>query len=277
MKRVAILAAGVLALPFVSQAALVTAGELTADMRGTDLNAGSTTWNNNDTTGDSLGNFTTFGGGNVNVASIGGHQALYVAGDGANSLNSANVTPSSMLGSSDGSVEAWLYVPAFLADNTVVAWGSNDSSGQHARTFRYADGGAYNSGMFSAWYQDKNWDEASDLIADEWVHVAWVVSDSGSTVKGYVNGVLETTETLSPTLDTTTASGVSIGARNWGSGSDAYTAYIADLRIHTGSLSDADVLNNYNEGMYAIPEPATLGLLGIFGAGAFIVRRRFML
>ena len=240
-----------LTLPVNAFGAFITAGELTVDLRGYTLSAGATTWSNQETSGDSLGDFSPNGGGSLNVSSIGGYQALYVGGDGNNALKSINVTPASMLGSSDGSVEAWVYIPgSFVADNSVVGWGSNDSSGAHYRGFRYAAAGSYNSGLFSAWYQDKSWDEEADLIADQWVHVAWVVSGNGTNLKGYVNGVLETEVALSPILDTATTSGISIGSRNWSDGSDAFRGYIADLRIHTGILSDADVLNNFSEGIF---------------------------
>ena len=230
-----------------SQGAIHIAGELTADMRGYLLDAESSTWINQDVDGDTLGDFTA-NAGNVNVTNMAGHLALAVLGDGNHALQSGTA-PASMLGNHDATVEAWLYVPApFVADNTVVGYGSNDSSGQHARSYRYAASGSYNSGLFSAWYQDKKWDEDSDLIPTNWVHVAWVVSAGGGTIKGYVNGVLETTETLSPTLDTQSST-VSIGSRNGGTSADAYKGYVADLRIHTGVLPDAYIYSNYVEGV----------------------------
>ena len=230
-----------------SQGEIHIAGELTADMRGYLLDAESSIWTNQDTDGDTLGSFNA-NSGNVNVTNLAGHLALAVEGNGDHALES-RTAPTSMLGNHDATVEAWLYVPApFQADNTVLGYGSNDSSGQHARCYRYAAAGSYNSGMFSAWYQDKKWDEDSDLIATNWVYVAWVVSADGGIVKGYVNGVQESIATLSPTLDTQSST-VSIGSRNGGSGSDPFRGYIADLRIHTGALPDEYVYSNYVEGV----------------------------
>ena len=98
MKRLAILTAAAICLPMATRAQLITAGELTVDLRGADLSSSSTTWANQSLSLESVGNFHTQGGGNLNVASIGGYQGLFVNGSGANSVNSALHPSASMLG-----------------------------------------------------------------------------------------------------------------------------------------------------------------------------------
>ena len=60
------------------------------------------------------------------------------------------------------------------------------------------------------------------------------------------------------------------------------TAWIADggyanfrLKINTGNASAGSQLDNFSVSMEVIPEPATIGLLGIASSGLLVLRRRF--
>ena len=60
------------------------------------------------------------------------------------------------------------------------------------------------------------------------------------------------------------------------------TAWIADggyanfrLKINTGNNSAGSQLDNFVVSMDVIPEPATMGLLGIAGSGLLVLRKRF--
>lgn len=59
-------------------------------------------------------------------------------------------------------------------------------------------------------------------------------------------------------------------------GASGFEGIIDDLRFYNHSLSDAEIADLYNAGVAAIPEPATLGMIG---AGAFLVLavRRMMI
>jgi hypothetical protein len=87
---------------------MITAGEIVVDMRATNLDTNSTTWLNMSTSLDPGGDFTTNNALFLNVATIGGYQALNVGGSGANAVKAALTSPASLLGSSVGSVEAWV-------------------------------------------------------------------------------------------------------------------------------------------------------------------------
>ena len=85
---------------------------------------------------------------------------------------------------------------------------------------------------------------------------------------------------------------VGIGADDIGGGINTFsegiggningTAWIADggyanirLKINTGNSGASSQLDNFVVSMDVIPEPATMGLLGIAGSGLLVLRRRF--
>lgn len=239
-----------------TQAAVIVAGELIADLRAVDLDANSTTWTNRDTAGDSVGNFTAKVG-NLSVASVGGvDKALYVNQSVDNSVLSSGTVPASVTGNSTRSVEAWIYAEGLRNSQGVVSWG-NPSNDAFSR-FTYANGG---NGLLSAWFNDTGW-EGATLPTGEWVHVAWTYD--GDLTRGYINGSLIAAPDQ-PTLNTTSTT-VTIGASRPGADADPFQGYIADVRIHTEVLSDNDVANNYAEGL-TIPEPSAILLLGLALAG----------
>jgi len=71
----------------------------------------------------------------------------------------------------------------------------------------------------------------SQITTNTWNHVAWTY-DGSATSKMWINGVLDTTVTLSPSADN--ANPITIGA--WGlNGSEYFNGYITDVRIVKGS------------------------------------------
>ena len=71
----------------------------------------------------------------------------------------------------------------------------------------------------------------SQIATNTWNHVAWTY-DGSATSKMWINGVLDTTVTLSPSADN--ANPITIGA--WGlNGSEYFNGYITDVRIVKGS------------------------------------------
>jgi pectin methylesterase-like acyl-CoA thioesterase len=240
-----------LLFPTATRGAVNVAGELVVDLRVMDLAPGATTWTNRDLTGNTVGNFTAVAGGALNVASVGGvTKSLYVPGAAAQSIKSALTTPAVLEGNNTRSVEAWIYAASTPAGATVVAWGN---SGNHQMSsFRYDDA---SNGMFSGWFNDAGWG-ATTLPLGAWTHVVWTYD--GSAMRGYVNGVLKSTATLADALATIDAN-VCVGAGRNGT-VDAFDGYIADVRVHTGVLSAADVTNNYSQGIYFTP-PSVTGLV----------------
>jgi len=248
-----------LALSPMTQGALTTAGELVVDLRAHTLNASATTWTNQDASGDTVGNFSTYGGGNLNVASVGGvSKALHVNNAINNAVISAVATPASIEGNNTRSVEAWIYANGTGGSSTPVGWGASGNGAMSS--FRYT--GNTGNGLFSGWFIDAGWGGAS-LPAGEWIHVAWTYD--GMSVRGYTNGILANAVDLSglsyhPLV--TSHKVLCVGSGREGV-TDPFDGYVADVRVHTGVLSDADVLNNYHEGIYVAGAEAP----GITGLG----------
>lgn len=245
-----------------ASAAITVAGELIADLRPGDLSASSAIWGNQSVSGDSVGDFSKNSAGNLNVVTVDSRTALYINDSVDNSVTSASTIPISLGGNSSRSAEAWLYADALDGSQGVVSWGTTGND-EFSR-FTYAGGG---NGLLSAWFNDVGWDGAT-LPTGEWVHVAWTYDGSDDTVKGYINGDLVQTTTMPNTLATGT-SPIHVGQSR--PGADPFNGYISEVRVHSGLLSDGDVMNNYIEG---IPEPSTLALVGLGGLLGFRRRRR---
>lgn len=227
--------------PVASQSALVTAGELVVDLRAYTLNASSTTWTNQDDTGNTVGNFTTKGGGNLNVASIGGiTKSLLVDTVVNNAVLSAANAPAALLGNSTRSVEVWVYATAVTATSATVGWGTSGTGQQSSCD--YNTGG---NGMFAGYSMDTGWNGTP--ITGSWVYVVYTYD--GTTVKGYTNGVLNKSAALGPL--STAAAKLGVGAARAAS-ADPFKGYIADVRVHTGVLSASDIANNYSQGIQSI-------------------------
>lgn len=239
----------ILVLPVRTVEAITIAGELVVDLRGVDLEGSSNTWINQDTTGDTVGDFVTKDMENVNIATDIGDGtttapfSLYVPQNPNKAVLSSLETPASLEGNSTRTVEAWINAVTTPGGATVAGWGTSGNS--MMSSFRYSGGG---NGLFSGWFIDSGWDGAT-LPTNEWVHVAYTWD--GTSATGYINGSQVATADLSgnenyPLATAHAFLGVGAG-RN--AGTDAFNGYIADVRVHTGVLSSADVMNNYSEGI----------------------------
>lgn len=120
-----------------------------------------------------------------------------------------------------------------------------------------------NSGGFSvlAWDQDSGTSTINanpgGFVATDWNHVA--VEVNGATLDIYVNGGLVNSATLAGGgLNATTSKTTTYLAQRYTGGS-RFTGAIDEFRIST------------------IPEPATLGLVAVFGGGILFIRRRLAL
>ena len=236
-----------------AQAEIITAGELIVDLCNTNLVMGTNCWHNLATSTNSVGDFFTKGGGNLNIVpsfSDGtvAANAIYINGASDNTVVSALQTPGMIESNGTRSVEAWIYVDQFVSQTT-VGWGSTAKGGYCG--FRYDNRG--DNGMWSGWYVDAGWDLSNGTgPLSEWVHVAYTYD--GTTMAGYINGYRVDSKSLSEETYyplTTTHTKLSVGAGVEGT-RDVFMGYIADVRVHSGVLSAADVLNNYQEGMVTV-------------------------
>lgn len=239
-----------------TRAALVTAGELIVDLRGADLVPGATNWMNHADSTNSVGDFMQLDQGMLNVVPVVGDgtnyaKALNVDGLLGNSVVSALATPAVLESNSTRSVEAWIYAAGLPNESTVVGWGN--SGNQMMCSFRYHNGG---NGMFSGWYADAGW--TGTLPVGYWTYVVWTFD--GAQASGYINGMPAGTSSIGTLL--TSHNKLCIGSGRDG-GNGPFDGYIADVRVHTGVLSDTDIANNYAEGIIDPPtslEPVIDGL-----------------
>lgn len=232
-----------LAAPRRVDAVIFTAGELLVDLKVDDLVSDSTTWINQAVGPNNVGDFIDADGTNLNLGfDIGGVPvSLAIVDVDANAVISEFNTPSTVQGNGKRSVEAWLYSEDNTGSQGVVSWGAAGADDSMSR-FSYNTGG---NGLLSAWFNDTGWSNSADLLTNEWVHVAWTYD--GNITRGYINGELKT-EVSQPGFLTTAASPITVGARP-GAGNDGLKGYIADVRVHTGVLNDAQVLANFEEGI----------------------------
>ena len=118
----------------------------------------------------------------------------------------------------------------------------------------------------SSWFQSAStYDSASLVQIDEWQHVAMVVDSTTYAI--YINGQVQTSGSL-PTGgegpywfsgDPTT------GNRTLG---DGFRGWIDEFRISDEALLPSQFLNA------SIPEPGTIGLLGLGGLAVWLKRRK---
>ena len=238
-------AAGLLAGPSVAGAALITAGELVVDLRGYTLNANAATWTNQDSTGATVGNFSKVGAGNLNLGTIGDYTALYVNQDANSAVMSASMTPAALEGNNSRSVEIWVYAESiYNTQQDPLGWGIR-ATGQWA-AYRY--GNNTGNGAHSGWFGGDAGFASGTPPIGSWTYIAYTYNGSTTNFVTYVNGAFNKSTTFAAAMATAHNS---LYVGNAPSGLP-FDGYIADVRVHTGVLSAADVLNNYNQGIQTL-------------------------
>jgi len=155
--------------------------------------------------------------------------------DGVNDQVNTNVSISSMMSSSAGTMSLW------MKPNTTVASNAN-SFNLPAVIADTAGFSAINIGTVTGqgnkiWLY--NWDGNEDRVgvdytAGEWIHVAWV--NDGGTLRSYVNGVASTTVATGSTSNMT---GLMRLGRNYQS--VFYSGLTDDVRIFNRVLTPTEV------------------------------------
>ena len=110
--------------------------------------------------------------------------------------------------------------------------------------FAISEGGTGHGGVAGGMYYyggaNANAISTIALDIDRWYHVCFVCTTSTKEVKTYINGALDSTNTVTDTLRD---GFVKIG---WNGGAWYITGDIAHYAMYTKKLSDAEVLQNYN-------------------------------
>ncbi|MDA3926248.1 MAG: PA14 domain-containing protein [Kiritimatiellae bacterium] len=219
----------------------IDASSLSALTDGSKVNS----WTNTGTLG---GEFVpaVVGEGALYQASVGGTPAVTFAASADSVMTSAITPPDSILSNKIWSVELWVLNPTLQSPEDQLVWTDRGSwigvaNGQ-CMEFRYcADA---NNAVEHYSTPNIPW-SGSPPLAGIWHHIA-VTRDTNGTERLYADGVLRTTKTVVLNLrggSTFKLGGVrDIGANNW---KMLFSGAIAKARVHDGTLSEAQVIENY--------------------------------
>lgn len=223
-----------------------TAGTLYVDLRASDASAGAATWVNNGT----LGHFTRTGSptattvASIPAVSFNGSNQAYISGSN---------TVADLEGSSDRSIEVWVYNPSVSDEESMVSWAYRGTT-RCDMSFNFGSASTYNAATH--WGDDTAWGTLPS--AGAWHHLAYTY-DGNVTAKVYLDGILSTTTTLSGTLSTFATQPINIACQrnNAVSGgvslSKYFSGYINSVRVHGGVLTPAQIAANYSLGPYGAP------------------------
>lgn len=246
------------------------AGNLVVDLYASDYAAATRTWNNrapasSGAASASNGDFVASGGSTSwpALATVGGVPAVVfnVSADGtADYLTSqSSWFPPGIYGSSEFTVEAWVYQGRSQDENPVLQWGPRSAP---ACTSAFVSMGAHPTwGAGGHWDCDLPWATSpSTAVVPQfangwsprpyrWHHAVWSSTGGGvtGTLSVYLNGALVTSMSGKPVNIQRNPSGVVLGAYIDTAGAVTLGASLAlsRLRMHDGTLSAADVATNY--------------------------------
>lgn len=231
-----------------TNATVQVAGDLIVNLQAQDLNSSTKVWTNRTSNSQSVGNFTTEGGGNLNMATLmwnsNSVNTLYVNGIAGNTLYSASNAPSEILGAGSVSVELWIHANQITNNSDILNYGYQDGSTHSSdRNFTYDTG----ENGFSGYFADVGWGSIKPT-AGAWEYVAYTYN--GSTVNLYVNGVADGSGNVAlNTLPTPIELGYfSFNSANSTQVINPFTGYIACARVESGVLTPNDIITNYTLG-----------------------------
>ncbi len=232
--------------------ALETAGSLIVKL---DMSNLSTTtdgayigsWTNQATGDDAVGNFEpcTAGKGAKYVADAGGRPGVYFGGSGDYAMECASELPATVIGSGDWSAEAWIYTPTLLASKTYFTW-TRRGGGNQLIEMRYGtDGG----NAIEHHSNNIGWGGTIPPASD-WHHIA-ITRDASGNENLYVDGFRVNGKDNYTALNIRDNGRFTLGGTKADNGNFdgglLYTGYIGAIRVHSGTLTAAQVLANYNE------------------------------
>jgi hypothetical protein len=245
-------------------------GDLIVNLQATDLNSSGAIWTNRTSNPYSVGNFTTLGGGLLNVVAVpwNGHtvNTLFVNSIGNNSVQSALASPAEINADSPVSVEAWVKPVSVSPKRAIVNYGYQGGSGSPVedREFSFDSGG---SGVISGDFGNLDTGWTTPPNTNVWHYLAYTWN--GSTLTAYLDGVQNVQRNVGAickTVQTFMQIGSGIGGTGVNGGNDVADDYIACARVESGVLTAGDVAANFAVGPLGTPVAATpAGLAAVAG------------
>lgn len=250
---------GLLLAVFISSAsAIEKAGDLIVDVDASTYEVGSGTWTNAGT----YSSFTAVG--EPGLMTIGDSPAVIF--DGSTAFVGSEAAPESITAFETRSIEAWVFNPSIVGEETVVSWGKRGGPDGSNMAFNYGNHGNFGAvGHWGGGTYDVGWVDNDFTFgapeAYKWHHLAYVFDES--TTRVYADGVLqneEDTVSLFGDLSTHEDTAIAIAAQWLGGASlDSLgdpallepglrgALGIGRLRVHSGVLEDTQIEANYNE------------------------------
>jgi hypothetical protein len=247
-KRSRYLVSFVLVLSLLGGAALadlIVAERLLVDLRADDLAYGTaTSWPNWGT----LGDFTASG--TPLVETVAGMKCVTFDGG---SWFTGPVSVPGIEGAGTRSIEVWAYNPAMPGEETLLSWAHRGGPNGSNMSFNYGNDSRWGAvGHWGGDTHDMGWwgSHSPAPTANTWWHLAYTYD--GTAARVYVNGVQESVRNPIA-LNTHGGTPIRVAAQADGTGAGVaggfnFTGSIAEVRIHDGVLSAADILNNFKSG-----------------------------
>lgn len=124
---------------------------------------------------------------------------------------------------------------------------------------------------------------STDIVANEWTHLAVAWNGVTGTQKAYINGVIEADQMEAQTIGTIVTAGIWNLADDPCCGNREIAATLDDVAVYDMELSSANIAAIYAGGLAGlnaaqvgiVPEPSTMALTGLaFAASMVLVRKR---
>ena len=240
-----------------ASAGIIVAEALLVDLRAEDLPYGGVggAWANHGT----LDDFTVVGA--PVVEDVDGRKC--VTFDGSSYFVGPNSSAGLEGAGATSSIEVWVFNPEVPKEETMVSWSHRGGPDGTNMAFNY--GFSPDFGAVGHWGDDADigWSgsHSPNPEANNWWYL--VYTHDGTTTRIYVNGEFEAEENQSLNTYGGTPIRVAAQADSTGNAVEArfnFTGSIADVRIHDGALSAADVANNFvstpDDTVARAPDPA---------------------
>lgn len=236
--------------------AIATSGILWVDLRASDPTAGTASWHNR----GALGNFGVIGA----PTATGNTMSTGVAGvlfDGTStSYESFALADGDITFGSDLTVETWVLNPALNQTSETLT-----NLGRRNGTLSSLQQSAGSADAWRSTTDSLGWAAATPAVAPSagiWHHV--VLVQTATALETYVDGTLVNTRALSVGANVFNdavllgAARDVAGAPVWGS--DGFSGYINNVRVHGGALTAAQVLTNFQAGPAVPPQSVPSGV-----------------